>query len=222
MVLGAPYYHSNLMCDLMMMASRPAAEALFTVYNSLLHCDTLTVGGQQCCGGEINETPWSPPKWCNLPWTMENETECMIDRWLRSNHVVVANDLPSSIQLLRFRTGRCCAAGPTACFTKTFPGISKLREFNTFSDWHFRDCTALGFQFPPTDHTCRPHSQEVGEGGVGRSSISLSLVLSLTVVVPVVGLMLRRFGVLGCCTKRLGAAGNDSPGASENGSRSLP
>jgi hypothetical protein len=93
MVTGLAYYHKNLMCDHMHFASRGAIDALATVYKGVQFCNSLEYGGQQCCGGEPQQVPWKPPDWCNMPHTMVNETECMVDRWLRNNSVVVDNSL---------------------------------------------------------------------------------------------------------------------------------
>ena len=157
LVVGAPYYHRHLMCDMMMMATRDAAEALFTVHQALKHCDTLKVGGQQCCGGQVNEKNWKPPKYCLLPWTMANETECMVDRWLRHNDVEINHtlDIPGGIHLMRWRYGNGYEA-----FVKTFKELARgpkspaanlkvLQKYDRLQDWQFRSCEPEGFTDAP-------------------------------------------------------------------------
>ena len=154
-VVGAPYFHRHMMCDLVMMATREAAEALFTVHHGLVHCDTLTVGGEQCCGGAVNQKNFKRPSYCKTLAikNFDNTTECMVDRWLRHNGVIVRNTLvvPGNVKLLRWRVGD--GAGN---FRKTFKELDMmtLKKYDRFSDWRFRDCTPEGFSGPwPRGHT---------------------------------------------------------------------
>jgi hypothetical protein len=146
-------------CDFMMMSTREAAEAMFTIHHGLMHCDTLKVGGQQCCGGQVNQKNWRAPTYCNLPYTMANETECMVDRWLRHNDVVIKNTLvvPGNLHLLRWRFGKGKSdftkhfneMGCGRCKTGTKgPEVNMrvLQTFGRFSDWRFRDCAPNGFE----------------------------------------------------------------------------
>eukprot|EP01052_Picozoa_sp_SAG31_P003728 SAG31_NODE_146_length_22601_cov_56.529192_25_plen_411_part_00 len=102
-VSGQAFFHprGQLMCDELHVATRAAAQSLFTAYVGLARDADLSVGTQQCCGGMVNQEDWFPPSWCGVSlgptststyWYTDGP-ECAVDRWLRTNAVTVAPDL---------------------------------------------------------------------------------------------------------------------------------
>jgi len=86
-VFGQAYYHGCLFCDQFQVATRSAADALFSVYDAFRACNTMTDNHTfcWCCHGLCHERVR-----CGSGRRMHGgDTECLMARHLRSRGVAV-------------------------------------------------------------------------------------------------------------------------------------